>query len=142
MVLSRVMPCLLYDGRALVKTVRFRKPAYVGDPVNAVKIFNEKEVDELVLLDITAAKRGAHAFGGPAAIAYAGRKNSDVVDGMIKKNAPPAQLYDLEADLGQTTNLHNEYPEVVRELSELLNAYAPPKATEAGARKKGKGQKK
>ncbi len=58
MALPRVMPCLLYDGAALVKTVRFRKPAYVGDPVNAVKIFNEKEVDELVVLDVAAARRG------------------------------------------------------------------------------------
>ena len=58
MVLNRVMPCLLYDGTALVKTVRFKRPAYVGDPINAVKIYNEKEVDELVVLDITGAKRG------------------------------------------------------------------------------------
>ncbi len=58
MVFNRVMPCLLLRGGALVKTVRFQKPAYVGDPVNAVKIFNEKEVDELVLLDIGAGERG------------------------------------------------------------------------------------
>lgn len=58
MALPRVLPCLLYDGTALVKTVRFKKPAYIGDPINAVKIFNEKEVDELVVLDIAAAKRG------------------------------------------------------------------------------------
>ncbi|MCB0720085.1 MAG: imidazole glycerol phosphate synthase subunit HisF [Bacteroidetes bacterium] len=54
MVLKRIMPCLLYDGSALVKTVRFKNPAYIGDPVNAIKIYNEKEVDELVLLDIRA----------------------------------------------------------------------------------------
>ena len=58
MVFNRVMPCLLLRGGALVKTVRFRAPAYVGDPVNAVKIFNEKEVDELVVLDIAAGERG------------------------------------------------------------------------------------
>ena len=58
MALPRVMPCLLYDGRALVKTVRFKRPAYIGDPINAVKIYNEKEVDELVVLDISASKRG------------------------------------------------------------------------------------
>ena len=52
------MPCLLLRGGALVKTVRFRAPAYVGDPVNAVKIYNEKEVDELVLLDIEASRQG------------------------------------------------------------------------------------
>jgi cyclase len=42
-----------------VKTVRFRSASYVGDPINAVKIFNEKEVDELVLLDISASRRGS-----------------------------------------------------------------------------------
>jgi cyclase len=50
----RVIPCLLLKGRGLVKTVRFKDPKYVGDPLNAVKIFNDKEVDELVFLDITA----------------------------------------------------------------------------------------
>lgn len=45
-------------GGELVKTVRFRRPRYVGDPINAVKIFNEKEVDELVVLDIGASRRG------------------------------------------------------------------------------------
>jgi len=48
------MPCLLVDNDRLVKTVKYRKPRYIGDPVNAVRIFNEKEVDELMLLDITA----------------------------------------------------------------------------------------
>lgn len=56
MVLKRVMPCLLFDGSALVKTVQFRNPRYVGDPINAIKIYNEKEVDELVLLDINASR--------------------------------------------------------------------------------------
>jgi cyclase len=56
MSLKRVMPALLFDGRGLVKTVRFRSPAYIGDPINAIRIYNEKEVDELVLLDITATK--------------------------------------------------------------------------------------
>lgn len=50
----RVIPCLLLRGRGLVKTVKFKDPTYLGDPVNVVKIFNEKEVDELVLLDIDA----------------------------------------------------------------------------------------
>jgi cyclase len=54
MLITRVIPCLLLKGRGLVKTVRFKEPTYVGDPINAIKIFNEKEVDELVFLDITA----------------------------------------------------------------------------------------
>jgi imidazole glycerol-phosphate synthase subunit HisF len=59
MIRKRVIPCLLLKDRGLVKTVKFKDPKYVGDPVNAIRIFNEKEVDELVLLDIsaTAAKR-------------------------------------------------------------------------------------
>lgn len=51
---TRVMPVLLLHGQGLVKTVKFHKPRYIGDPINAVKIFNEKEVDELVFLDISA----------------------------------------------------------------------------------------
>jgi len=49
---------LLLKGQGLVKTVRFKKPKYVGDPINAVKIFNDKEVDELVFLDIEATVDG------------------------------------------------------------------------------------
>ncbi len=57
MLTTRVMPCLLLDGRKLVKTVKFKEPNYVGDPVNAVMIYNEKEVDELIFLDINATKQ-------------------------------------------------------------------------------------
>ena len=54
MLRSRVVPFLLAQGEGLYKTRKFKKPIYVGDPVNAIRIFNEKEVDELALLDITA----------------------------------------------------------------------------------------
>ena len=54
MLLPRIIPCLLVKNKGLVKTVRFKSPIYVGDPINAVKIFNEKEVDELIVLDIDA----------------------------------------------------------------------------------------
>jgi cyclase len=50
----RVMPCLLLKGKGLVKTIKFKDPTYLGDPINAVRIFNEKESDELIFLDITA----------------------------------------------------------------------------------------
>jgi cyclase len=53
---ARVIPCLLLSGERLVKTVRFKQPTYVGDPINAVKIFNDREVDELAILDITATR--------------------------------------------------------------------------------------
>jgi len=64
MLKTRVIPTLLLRGAGLVKTTGFRNPVYVGDPINAIRIFNEKEVDELVLLDITASRTGkGPAFG-------------------------------------------------------------------------------
>ena len=55
---ARVIPCLLLRGYGLVKTRKFKDPVYIGDPVNAVRIFSEKEVDELVILDIDASREG------------------------------------------------------------------------------------
>jgi len=54
MIRPRVIPCLLLQNRGLVKTVKFKDPKYLGDPINIVRIFNDKEVDELIFLDITA----------------------------------------------------------------------------------------
>ncbi len=58
MLRSRIIPCLLVHQGGLVKTQRFKEPKYVGDPINAVKIFNEKEADELIVLDIDATLQG------------------------------------------------------------------------------------
>lgn len=58
MLLPRIIPCLLLRDGGLVKTIRFADSKYVGDPLNAVKIFNEKEVDELLVLDIDATTTG------------------------------------------------------------------------------------
>ena len=54
MLQTRIIPCLLLKDDSLVKTVNFKKPAYIGDPANTARIFNELEVDELTLLDISA----------------------------------------------------------------------------------------
>jgi len=58
MLYPRIIPCLLVHNGGLIKTVQFKNPKYVGDPINAVKIFNEKEVDELMVLDIDASTNG------------------------------------------------------------------------------------
>jgi cyclase len=58
MLKARIIPTLLIHNKGLVKTCQFKNPVYLGDPVNAVKIFNEKEVDELVIFDIDASKNG------------------------------------------------------------------------------------
>lgn len=56
MITNRVIPVLLLSKGGLVKTERFKKPVYLGDPINAIRIFNDKEVDELVFMDIDASK--------------------------------------------------------------------------------------
>ncbi len=58
MLKHRVIPCLLLRDGGLVKTYQFDRPKYVGDPINAMRIFNDKEVDELMVLDIGASKDG------------------------------------------------------------------------------------
>lgn len=58
MALPRCIPVLLLQDGALVKTVQFQNPKYIGDPLNAIRIFNEKEVDELVFLDLDASVKG------------------------------------------------------------------------------------
>jgi cyclase len=55
----RIIPVLLIDDKDLIKTMNFSKPTYLGDPVNAVKIFNRKGIDELSVLDISVTKKGA-----------------------------------------------------------------------------------
>ena len=52
MLFNRVIPCLLINNQGLVKTIKFKNERYIGDPINAVKLFNDKEVDEIILLDI------------------------------------------------------------------------------------------
>ena len=54
MLRPRITPCLLIKDHGLVKTRQFKEPKYVGDPINAVRIFNEKEVDEIMVVDIDA----------------------------------------------------------------------------------------
>lgn len=68
--------------------------------------------------------RGSGGFadnrGGPAALKLTGETNSDIKDGRILKDAPPAQLYDLEADIGQGTNLFSKHPEIAAEMDAML----------------------
>ena len=58
MLRPRLIPCLLIQNKGLVKTIKFKNPKYVGDPINAVRIYNEKFVDELIVLDIDATAQG------------------------------------------------------------------------------------
>jgi cyclase len=56
MMLSRIVPCLLVDNKGLIKTINFKNPRYLGDPFNTIRLFNGKEVDEIIVLDIGASR--------------------------------------------------------------------------------------
>lgn len=56
---SRVVPCLLLKEKGLYKTIKFKNPKYLGDPINTLRLFNGKEVDEVIILDIMASINGS-----------------------------------------------------------------------------------
>ena len=68
-------------------------------------------------------KANQHAWGGPAVAKLVGTPNSDIENGKMKKGSPPAQLYDLEADVNQTKNLFKENPSIAKQVKALLEEY-------------------
>ncbi|EMI54978.1 arylsulfatase A [Rhodopirellula sallentina SM41] len=78
-------------------------------------------------------KPGQHGAGGPAAVSFVGSPNSDIENGKIKKNSPPGQLYDLDADPNQTMNRYREYPEIVAQMQKRLDQY---RSTQQAPRKR------
>jgi cyclase len=118
----RIIPALLVDDGALVKTVRFADPRYVGDPINAVRIFNDKQVDELVVLDIAAA-RSARApdeamiadLGGEAfmPIAYGGG---------VRDVSTARRLIQIGVEKVIVNTAAIEDPDAVRAIADTLGA--------------------
>jgi arylsulfatase A-like enzyme len=122
----------VYDGYDLL-------PALTGDPPSMIRdqlVISPNSPDHLVIRKdqwvyipaqdeggFTEKNKGDHTLGGAAALAFTGQVNSDVVDGKIREDAPPSQLYDLTADPYQTTNLHDQKPEVVTELEDILRSW-------------------
>ncbi len=68
-------------------------------------------------------KPGSHTFAGASTLPFTGRTNSDVIGGIVRHDAPPAQLYDLQKDPTQTANLYSKMPELVKELETELQGY-------------------
>lgn len=120
MLRSRIAPLLLLRGNGLVKTQKFADPKYVGDPINAVKIFNEKEVDELTLLDIDATASGR----GP---------NMTLLEDIAAESRMPlcygggvfdaetaAQIIALGYEKVSVSTAALERPDIVREMAERV----------------------
>lgn len=117
MLRHRAIPCLLLKGDGLVKTVKFRQPKYVGDPINAVKLFNDLEVDELCLLDITATAQGRepdferiHAIAGEAfmPVAYGGG---------VTSVSQARRLFQIGIEKVIVTSAAPQRPELISELA-------------------------
>lgn len=115
MFLPRVIPVLLLKGKGLVKTVRFKDPKYIGDPINAVKIFNDKRADELVFLDINASKENrlisldfVHKVGDEANMPFA-------VGGGIKTIQDIRSILENGAEKVVINTAAYENPEFIKE---------------------------
>lgn len=122
MLRPRITPCLLVHNRGLVKTVQFKNPKYVGDPINAVKIFNEKESDELIVLDIDATANGAEPdFTMIAQLAVECRMPL-CYGGGIKTAAQAKRIIGLGVEKVAVSSAAVENPRLVSEIAQEIGS--------------------
>jgi cyclase len=120
MLLPRIIPCLLVHKRGLYKSVRFKDHKYVGDPVNAVKIFNEKEVDELIVLDIDATACGREPdYMMIENLAYECRMPL-CYGGGIKTVGQAQRIFSLGVEKVAISSIAVERPSIITEISECV----------------------
>ena len=120
MLRSRVIPCLLLQNKGLVKTVNFKDPKYVGDPINAVKIFNEKEVDELMFIDIDATSKATEPdYALIEKIANECRMPL-CYGGGIKSVEQAQKIIKLGAEKIAISSIFFDRPEVINEMAAVI----------------------
>ncbi len=124
MALKRIIPCLLYDGSGLVKTVKFKNPSYIGDPINAIKIYNDKEVDELMLIDINASKQKRKPNFDKIADMASEAFMPFAYGGGVKTFEDFATLYKLGIEKVIVNSLIQENPEVIKKAVSKYGAQA------------------
>lgn len=124
MALKRIIPCLLYDGSGLVKTVKFKNPSYIGDPINAIKIFNEKEVDELIIIDINASKQKRKPNFDKIADMASEAFMPFAYGGGVKTFEDFANLYKIGVEKVIVNSLIQENPDVIKKVIEHYGAQA------------------
>lgn len=120
MLRSRITPFLLLRDHGLVKTQRFADPKYVGDPINAVKIFNEKEVDELTLLDIDATSSGRGPDFALLKDIAAESRMPLCYGGGVGDAETTARIIALGYEKVSVSHAALERPELVREMAERV----------------------
>tara|TARA_A100001388_G_scaffold159362_1_gene118868 strand:- start:25286 stop:26068 length:783 start_codon:yes stop_codon:yes gene_type:complete len=120
MLRSRVIPCLLLHKKGLVKTVNFKDPKYIGDPINAVKIFNEKEVDELMFIDIDATSANNEPdYALIEKIANECRMPL-CYGGGIKSVEQAQKIIKLGAEKVAISSIVFDRPEIINEMAEVI----------------------
>jgi cyclase len=122
--LKRIIPCLLYDGNGLVKTIKFRNPSYVGDPINAIKIFNDKEVDELILIDINASKQKRKPHFDKIADMASEAFMPFAYGGGVKTFEDFSTLYKIGVEKVVINSLVQENPDVIKNVIEHYGSQA------------------
>lgn len=120
MLRPRIIPCLLVRNKGLVKTVKFNTPKYVGDPINAVKIFNEKEVDELIIIDIDATKEGREPDFKMIANVAAECRMPLCYGGGVKTVEQARKIINLGAEKVALSSAVIENPNLVSEIAEVI----------------------
>lgn len=124
MALKRIIPCLLYNGSGLVKTVKFKNPSYIGDPINAIKIYNEKEVDELIVIDINASKEKRKPNFDKIADMAEEAFMPFAYGGGVKTFEDFACLYKLGVEKVIVNSLIQENPDVIKKVIDSYGAQA------------------
>ncbi|EIU8041752.1 imidazole glycerol phosphate synthase subunit HisF [Escherichia coli] len=120
MLRPRIIPCLLVHDSGLVKTVNFKSPKYVGDPINAVKIFNEKEADELMVLDIDATSRGLEPNYALIKKLAAECRMPLCYGGGVTSVAQAVKIISLGVEKVSISSAAVENPNIVKDLSEAV----------------------
>ena len=124
MAFKRIIPCLLYDGSGLVKTIQFKKPSYIGDPINAIKIFNDKEVDELILIDINATRQSRKPNFDKLADMASEAFMPFAYGGGVKIFEDFAKIYKLGIEKVIVNSLIQENPEEIKKVVKQFGSQA------------------
>jgi len=120
MLRSRIIPCLLIHNNGLVKTVKFKDKVYIGDPINTVKIFNEKQVDELMILDIDATVLGKEPnFKLIEKLANESRMPL-CYGGGIKTRAQADRIFSLGVEKIALSSAALKNPDLINEISNMV----------------------
>ena len=118
----RVMPCLLLKDLGLVKTVQFKNPRYIGDPMNAVRIFNAKEADELVFLDICATRERRNVDVTLVEKIAAETMMPFAVGGGIRSIEMVRELIASGAEKVVINSFASESPEFIRQIADTFGS--------------------